>query len=67
MSSVYCQIKLELTPYLMQAAKLEAARRNLTIEEMIMKYLATFLPDNIEQALLECQHSAEECYSQKQV
>jgi len=57
---MYCKINLELTPYLMQAAKLEAARRDLTIEELITGYLATFLPDNIEQSLLEYQDTDEQ-------
>jgi len=38
----------------MQAVKLEAARRNLSVEEMLVRYLSTFLPEKIHQALLEC-------------
>lgn len=59
MSSKFCQIKLDLPPDLMQAVKLEAARRNVTIEEMILKYLSTFLPENIDQSLTEWCNSEE--------
>ncbi len=53
MSSMYCTVSLELSPHLMQAAQLEAARRNMNLEDMISRYLATFLPENIDRGLVE--------------
>ena len=54
MSTDYCKISLAISPSLMQAVKLEAARRNLSVEEMLVRYLSTFLPEKIHQGLLEC-------------
>lgn len=53
MSSEYCKVCFEVSPNIMQAVKLEAARRNLSVEEMITRYLMTFLPENVYQALME--------------
>ncbi|MDD3953278.1 MAG: hypothetical protein PHY82_05110 [Lentisphaeria bacterium] len=53
MSSEYCKVCLQVSPNIMQAVKLEAARRSLSVEEMITRYLMTFLPENVYQALME--------------